>query len=40
MGALAIARIDIIVWIKFLAKLILLVIFMSIVILVIATFFY
>ena len=40
MGALAIARIDIIVWIKFLAKLILLVIFMSTVILVIATFFY
>ena len=40
MGALAIARIDIIVWIKFLAKLILIVILMSIVILVIATFFY
>ena len=40
MGALAIARIDIIVWIKFLAKLILIVILMSIVILVIASFFY
>ena len=40
MGALAIAHIDIIVWIKFLAKLILIVILMSIVILVIATFFY
>ena len=40
MGALAIARIDIIEWIKFLAKLILIVILMSIVILVIATFFY
>ena len=40
MGALAMARIDIIVWIKFLAKLILIVILMSIVILVIATFFY
>lgn len=40
MGALSIARIDIIVWIKFLAKLILIIILMSIVILVIATFFY
>ena len=39
MGALAIARIDILVWIKFIAKLLLIVVIVSIIILVIATFF-
>ena len=39
MGALAIARIDILVWIKFIAKLLLIVVIVSIIILVTATFF-